>query len=161
MFHRYRIKIKFTPEECVKYLDYVTPSSCQVFDPLERKQFNIKALMHSISYLSTHFYHLFQKTLGVVFRHHAIPFIGFGFLDNFIMILAGEYIEHTIGLTFHFSVMACAALGNTISDVCGIGLAGYVETLCVKMGLPVPTLTPAESNHTWVSNFIHYTCNLD
>lgn len=93
---------------------------------------------------------LFQKTLRVVFIHHAIPFIGFGFLDNFIMILAGEYIEHTIGLTFNFSVMACAALGNTISDVCGIGLAGYVEIMCVKMGLPVPTLTPAEANHSRV-----------
>jgi len=85
-----------------------------------------------------------------VFLHNAFPFVGFGFLDNFIMILAGEYIEHTIGLTFHFSVMTCAALGNTISDVCGIGLAGYVEAISEKLGLPVPNLTPAQAVHTRV-----------
>ena len=67
------------------------------------------------------------------------------------MILAGEYIEHTIGLTFHFSVMTCAAMGNTISDVCGIGLAGYVEILAEKLGLPAPNLTPAQMHHPRVS----------
>ena len=29
--------------------------------------------------------------------HQSIPFIGFGFLDNLIMIVAGEYIDQTIG----------------------------------------------------------------
>lgn len=67
------------------------------------------------------------------------------------MILAGEYIEHTIGLTFHFSVMTCAAFGNTISDVCGIGLAGYVEIWSQRLGLPTPMLTPAQANHARVS----------
>ena len=29
--------------------------------------------------------------------HNSLPFIGFGFLDNFIMIVAGEYIDLTLG----------------------------------------------------------------
>jgi hypothetical protein len=81
------------------------------------------------------------------------PFIGFGFLDNFIMIIAGESIEANLGVTFHLSVMACAALGNTISDAAGVGLAGYVEVLCIRMGLPIPNLTPAETVHSRVNIF--------
>ena len=68
------------------------------------------------------------------------------------MILAGDLIETQIGATMHLSVMACAALGNTISDVCGIGLAGYVEVLALRMGLPVPDLSQAQLNHTRVRN---------
>ena len=29
--------------------------------------------------------------------HNSLPFVGFGFLDNFIMIIAGEYIDLTLG----------------------------------------------------------------
>ena len=29
--------------------------------------------------------------------HNSLPFVGFGFLDNFIMIMAGEYIDLTLG----------------------------------------------------------------
>ena len=38
--------------------------------------------------------------------HHSLPFIGFGFLDNFIMIVAGEYIDLTLGkfITIFFVV---------------------------------------------------------
>ena len=38
----------------------------------------------------------------------AMPFIGFGFLDNFIMIVAGEYIDMHIGATLSISTMAAA-----------------------------------------------------
>ena len=30
--------------------------------------------------------------------HQSLPFVGFGFLDNLIMIVAGEYIDASIGL---------------------------------------------------------------
>ena len=73
--------------------------------------------------------------------HQSLPFIGFGFLDNLIMIMAGEYIDHTIGLTLGISTMAAAALGNTISDVFGIGSAWYVEHFCSKLGVRPPSLT--------------------
>ena len=71
----------------------------------------------------------------------SLPFIGFGFLDNLIMILAGEYIDHTIGVTLSISTMAAAALGNTISDVFGIASAWYVEYWATKFGVSAPALT--------------------
>ena len=73
--------------------------------------------------------------------HQSLPFIGFGFLDNAIMILAGEYIDHHIGVTLGISTMAAAALGNTISDLFGIATGGYIEHFCVKLGVSPPALT--------------------
>ncbi|XP_055550877.1 uncharacterized protein LOC129733227 isoform X1 [Wyeomyia smithii] len=82
---------------------------------------------------------LFQ--LGLV---NALPFIGFGFLDNFTMIIAGDYIEHTLGMFMCLSTMAAAALGNTISDVIGIGSAFYVEKLAEMSGVNPPKLSPIQ-----------------
>lgn len=56
------------------------------------------------------FYRIFEA-----FIVNSIPFIGFGFLDNFFMIIAGDYIESSIGVYMCLSTMAAAALGNTIS----------------------------------------------
>ena len=38
------------------------------------------------------------------FVHEMIPFIGFGFLDNAVMICAGDMIETHVGVMFHLSV---------------------------------------------------------
>ncbi|XP_062914577.1 transmembrane protein 65 isoform X1 [Mobula hypostoma] len=81
-----------------------------------------------------------------VFLHSAIPFIGFGFLDNAIMIVAGTQIELSIGVIFGISTMAAAALGNLVSDVAGLGLAGYVEALASRLGLPSPDLNPKQAD---------------
>ncbi|XP_057320398.1 uncharacterized protein LOC130664480 isoform X1 [Microplitis mediator] len=75
---------------------------------------------------------------------NAIPFIGFGFLDNFFMIIAGEHIEATLGSFIPISTMSSAALGNTISDILGIGSATYVELLAQKIGFKPPRLTPVQ-----------------
>lgn len=37
--------------------------------------------------------------------------------------------------------MAAAALGNTISDVAGVGLGGALEVLGTRLGLPAPRLS--------------------
>lgn len=49
---------------------------------------------------------------------------------------AGEYIDMTVGIAMGISTMAAAALGNTISDVAGVGLGGFIETMATKLGLP-------------------------
>lgn len=54
---------------------------------------------------------------------------------------AGEYIDMTLGVTMGLSTMAAAALGNTISDVAGVGLGGAIESMARKMGLPPVTLS--------------------
>lgn len=42
--------------------------------------------------------------------------------------------------------MAAAALGNTISDIFGLGLASYVEQFCTFIGIVAPDLTPTQQN---------------
>ncbi|XP_033152034.1 uncharacterized protein C03B8.3 isoform X1 [Drosophila mauritiana] len=79
-----------------------------------------------------------------IFFVNAVPFVAFGFLDNFIMIMAGEYIEYYLGHFITLSTMAAAGLGNTISDILGITMATYVENGCQILGLKQPNLTPAQ-----------------
>lgn len=75
----------------------------------------------------------------------ALPFVGFGFLDNFIMLVAGEEIDATLGVKLGFSTLASAGLGNLVSDVAGIGFAdqleGYVRKLKWAKSQP---LSPAQ-----------------
>jgi len=78
----------------------------------------------------------------------SIPMIGFGFMDNFIMIIAGDAIDASIGTYFGLSMMASAALGNLVSDVMGIGLGDVVDTVAKKAGLPPPELTKAQMAQT-------------
>ncbi|XP_032592618.1 uncharacterized protein LOC116805352 isoform X1 [Drosophila grimshawi] len=84
------------------------------------------------------------RQLYSIFFVNAVPFVAFGFLDNFIMIMAGEYIESTLGHFITLSTMAAAGLGNTISDVMGITMATYVEEGCQLLGLKPPQMTPAQ-----------------
>lgn len=42
--------------------------------------------------------------------------------------------------------MAAAAVGNTISDVMGLGSAYYVEKMAHKIGFEPPKLTPMQMN---------------
>jgi len=80
--------------------------------------------------------------------HNSLPFIGFGFLDNFIMIVAGEYIDLTLGAKLGISTMAAAALGNTLSDMMGIGSAWYVESWAEKLGATPPDLSSEQLEMT-------------
>ncbi|XP_046457239.1 transmembrane protein 65-like [Daphnia pulex] len=87
--------------------------------------------------------------------HYSLPFIGFGFLDNFIMIIAGDYIDLTIGSMFGISTMAAAGIGNAISDVAGVGSAQFVESFSQKLGIPQPDLEPRQyafRSTTWAIN---------
>ncbi|CAI5448181.1 unnamed protein product [Caenorhabditis angaria] len=76
-----------------------------------------------------------------LFLVNSLPFVGFGILDNMIMILAGEYIDQQLGAVLAISTMAAAALGNLISDIAGVGLAHYVEIGVAKCGIKHPVLT--------------------
>uniref|UniRef100_A0A914YWN1 Transmembrane protein 65 n=1 Tax=Panagrolaimus superbus TaxID=310955 RepID=A0A914YWN1_9BILA len=79
-----------------------------------------------------------------LFTFNIIPFIGFGFFDNVVMIIAGEYIDQRIGTIFVISTMASAALGNAISDLTGIGLSQYVEKAALFFGVKHPELSPKQ-----------------
>ncbi|KXZ56612.1 hypothetical protein GPECTOR_1g551 [Gonium pectorale] len=68
-----------------------------------------------------------SSALKMVFLASAIPFVAFGFLDNAIMLMAGEEIDHLLGIRLGLSTLASAGLGNAVADVIGVGAAKYIE----------------------------------
>jgi len=88
---------------------------------------------------------ILPSQLAFVFLETGLPYIGFGFVDNFVMLVAGETIETFFGATFCLSTMAAAGLGNAVSDVMGIGLADRIERTCGRFlamfGINPPKLT--------------------
>lgn len=56
-----------------------------------------------------------------------IPFVGFGFMDNAIMLVAGEEIDVVFGEAWGLSKLAAAGLGNIVADVVGVGFAEQIE----------------------------------
>eukprot|EP00929_Paragymnodinium_shiwhaense_P109585 TRINITY_DN76064_c0_g1_i1.p1 TRINITY_DN76064_c0_g1~~TRINITY_DN76064_c0_g1_i1.p1 ORF type:complete len:306 (-),score=82.00 TRINITY_DN76064_c0_g1_i1:78-995(-) len=70
-----------------------------------------------------------------------VPMIGFGFVDNAVMILAGEFLEIKLGAFFALSTLAAAGLGNLVSDVVGLGAGGFIEGIAMKIGLEAPPLS--------------------
>lgn len=78
--------------------------------------------------------------------HNFIPFIGFGFFDNLLMILAGDFIDAKLGLAFGISTMAAAAIGNTFSDVVGLWMSGFIEAVASRFGLRDHKLTTVQTD---------------
>lgn len=85
-----------------------------------------------------------NKNLVDIAIANSIPFVGFGFLDNFFMLIFGDYIDLYLGSYFCLSTMAAAALGNTVSDIIGIGSAFYVERMANRIGFSPPKLSPVQ-----------------
>ena len=85
-----------------------------------------------------------RKQFVAVSLQGGVPFIVFGFIDNFVMIVAGDTIDFAFASTFGWSMLACAALGNMVSDVVGQTAGGAIEAVAGKIGLPDPKLTSAQ-----------------
>eukprot|EP00468_Gymnochlora_sp_CCMP2014_P002153 CAMPEP_0167744484 /NCGR_PEP_ID=MMETSP0110_2-20121227/2618_1 /TAXON_ID=629695 /ORGANISM="Gymnochlora sp., Strain CCMP2014" /LENGTH=329 /DNA_ID=CAMNT_0007629013 /DNA_START=107 /DNA_END=1096 /DNA_ORIENTATION=- len=85
-----------------------------------------------------------SKQLRIHFIHCAVPMVGFGFMDNMVMLTAGDLIDNTIGVKFGLATLTAAAFGQICSDVSGIAFGGIVEDLTTRLGLPVPNLLPKQ-----------------
>lgn len=86
-----------------------------------------------------------QAALRLVMLNASLPFIGFGFLDNAILIVAGDAIDTSLGVALGISTLCAAAIGNIISDVAGVLLGTAIEDFCAThLKLPVPDLTTAQ-----------------
>jgi hypothetical protein len=77
-----------------------------------------------------------SQQLRAYFWTCAVPMFGFGFMDNTIMILAGNYLDLTIGVTFGLSTLAAAALGQLVANATSVVFGDTVETVVRRMGLP-------------------------
>lgn len=69
------------------------------------------------------------------FIKKAIPAAIFGFIDNAVMVIAGEYIDKTIATSLGVGTMAAAGLGNTTSDMVGAMGQDSIDKLLDKMGI--------------------------
>lgn len=74
----------------------------------------------------------------------AVPMVGFGLVDNTVMIQAGNFIDLTLGVTFGLSTLAAAACGQICSDVAGVAGGAQMEAAFARLGLPRPKLSPAQ-----------------
>eukprot|EP00560_Eucampia_antarctica_P003101 CAMPEP_0197835140 /NCGR_PEP_ID=MMETSP1437-20131217/24862_1 /TAXON_ID=49252 ORGANISM="Eucampia antarctica, Strain CCMP1452" /NCGR_SAMPLE_ID=MMETSP1437 /ASSEMBLY_ACC=CAM_ASM_001096 /LENGTH=259 /DNA_ID=CAMNT_0043440351 /DNA_START=204 /DNA_END=983 /DNA_ORIENTATION=+ len=70
--------------------------------------------------------------------------VGFGFMDNLVMIQAGEFIDLTIGVTFGLSTLTAAGFGQCVSDVAGFTSGGVVDASVSKLKLPHHNLSLAQ-----------------
>lgn len=86
------------------------------------------------------------RQLRIYFAQNCIPFIGFGFFDNAIMLIAGDYLDAKLGVAFGLTTLAAAAIGNTVSDVIGLWISGFIETAGAAMGLPESGMTLEQQN---------------
>lgn len=76
--------------------------------------------------------------------HAAIPFVGFGFIDNLIMIHAGDMIDNSLCVTLALPTLVAAALGQVLSDAGGVLFGGTIEAIASRLGLPASHLTEAQ-----------------
>jgi hypothetical protein len=91
-----------------------------------------------------------RQQLVRVFLNAAIPMVGFGFMDQTVMLQAGNAIDCTIGVTFGLSTLTAAAFGQVCSDASGVLFGGTLESLASRAGLPKAGLTAAQTQLTVV-----------
>ncbi|CAK0802505.1 unnamed protein product, partial [Prorocentrum cordatum] len=84
------------------------------------------------------------------FVQSMVPMVGFGFMDNTVMIHAGNAIDLTLGVTLGLSTLAAAACGQICSDVAGVTFGGAIESAAMKLGLPSPGFTEEQRRESIV-----------
>ncbi|KAL7499228.1 hypothetical protein ACHAWT_010148 [Skeletonema menzelii] len=76
-----------------------------------------------------------KEELRIVAYRAAIPMVGFGFMDNLVMITAGEATDSTLGVALGISTMTAAGFGQCCSDVAGNLSGGTVDAAVTRMKL--------------------------
>jgi len=74
--------------------------------------------------------------------------VAFGFVDNTVLIYAGDLIDNTMGVRFGLPTLAAAAMGQVFSDTSGVLCGGTIESVALKMNLPLPGLSMAQQRMT-------------
>jgi len=85
-----------------------------------------------------------SEQLRILAFRSAIPMVGFGIMDNVVMITAGEAIDSTFGVYLGISTMAAAGFGQCISDVAGLTSGGLVDAGVSKLNLRHHGLSPKQ-----------------
>lgn len=85
-----------------------------------------------------------REQLLAHFKHCAVPMVGFGFMDNTVMLHAGNAIDMTFGVTFGLSTLCAAACGQICSDMAGVSFGRVIEAAASKVGMTPSFLTGAQ-----------------
>ncbi|CAG9482565.1 unnamed protein product [Plasmodium vivax] len=93
-----------------------------------------------------------KKVLNIIFCS-SIPMIGFGFMDQFIMIRLGDIFDASIGVSFGISTLCAASFGQLCSDTFGI-FFGYVLNYLLQT---YKVIQPAKFD---VKNKVYQHCTL-
>lgn len=75
------------------------------------------------------------------FLRIGVPFFAFGFLDNSLMLIFGDMIDHHIATKIGLSTMFSAGAGNVFADILGVGFGDAVERALASFGLKDPKLS--------------------
>ncbi|CEM37979.1 unnamed protein product [Vitrella brassicaformis CCMP3155] len=89
-----------------------------------------------------------NRQLSLVALSSCVAFIGFGFCDNFIMIIAGDLIDTTLCVVLGLSTLAAAGIGNTVSDILGVWIGGFIEDMGKRIGIPQHNLNTSQMKRT-------------
>jgi len=84
---------------------------------------------------------LTRQQIKSIFLSAAIPMVGFGFMDNFVMITAGSAIDNSLGVQMGLATLTAAAMGQVVSDVSGVV---FGDTLARVFKLSSAHLTSAQ-----------------
>jgi hypothetical protein len=95
------------------------------------------------------------RQLRLVMLASGIPFIGFGIVDNFIMLTADDLIESNLKALLPISAITAAGLGTCVSDVTGLSLGGLIEAAARRLGIQDPHLSSTQSRMPHV-RFLSY-----
>jgi hypothetical protein len=69
-----------------------------------------------------------DRELRALALRRAAPFVGFGMMDNSVLILSGEAIDINLGAALGISTMCAAAVGNIGADLCGLAFGTAFAT---------------------------------
>jgi len=85
-----------------------------------------------------------QEQLRNHFVSNALPMVGFGFMDQTVLIQAGNMIDCTLGVTMGLSTLTAAAVGGICSNASGVLFGGTLDSLARAAGLPGSNLSPSQ-----------------
>lgn len=85
-----------------------------------------------------------REQLRAHFFQKAAPMVGFGIMDQTIMLHAADAIDCSLGVALGLSTLHAAAFGQIVSNACSVVFGGAVERAAAAMGLPSPHFMPGQ-----------------
>lgn len=149
-----------TPTARSVLISALFPATQESVDHFQQADTNADGMVDATEFANfvetqTHLFEESNKPLTSKQLYHlgtraAIGMVGFGFTDNAIMILAGDLIQNSIGITLGLSSLMSAGLGNAVADFIGTAFRGYIERLSSKFMPDVKISTrQMQSKEAW------------